>query len=454
MPIAIALIVGIAGTLLLAAGVPALQVQRQDTPLHSPLPIVVLAVDQGEITKGATTTGTMQIIQAHDGTHVDVEAGEPSVRTRVALEIRGESTAELPKPSYNVELHDEQGDEHELALLGLPKQSDWVLHGCGRDQTCLRNALVYGLVRDSGRYAPRTRFVEVYLNREYRGLYVLTERVRRDANRVDLPRPAPGMSEGDISGGYIFRMELGQGSPRDEQARDWVSPVSPMVYTYLYPRFNRITEDQRNHLHRHMAAFETMMASDGWNHPESGYPAWLDLPSWVDFALVQELSNNVDAYQKSVYLQKWPQSRGGRIALGPVWDFDLAFGSVEFRDGRRTDVWAHTMNRFGAEKVEFDPPGRIPHVPAYWERLWSDAAFRNTARCRWDALRQGPLADAALASRIDGLVREIAPALTREGPQGSNPRRDGYFGEVDELKTFLNRRLTWMDANLPGTCSR
>jgi hypothetical protein len=138
--------------------------------------------------------------------------------------------------------------------------------------------------------------------------------------------------------------------------------------------------------------------------------------------------------------------------MGPVWDFDLSFGVVDFRDARRIDVWAHTANRFPGEPVRFNPPERAARVPVYWERLWSDAAFQSAAHCRWRELRAGPLALDRIHARVDAYAREVAHAQRRDGEVWNNPSAAEYPGEVESLKAWLGRRIDWMDANMPGTC--
>jgi hypothetical protein len=415
------------------------------------LPVFMLDLGGKEIVQ-SDRPGVLKVIEEHDGSLEDLRNSRVSVQSGMSVEIHGETSAGLDKKSYRFELVDDRQEDRELPLLGLPAGSDWVLHSCGSDRTCLRNVLAYALGREFGHYAPRTRFVELFVNGEYRGLYVLVERIRRDKNRVDLPRPSATAKEGDITGGYIFRMDLGEGHPTDPVLRDWVSPVSQTVYSYYYPRFDQITPAQKAYLHEHVSRFETMMRSSNWNDRHSGYRQWLDLESWVDFALIQELSLNPDAYFKSIYLQKWPRSRGDKIALGPVWDFDLAFGVAEFRDSRNTQAWAHRMNRFGRQPVRYDPPGELPYVPPHWERLWADPAFHQDLRCRWQELRKGPLQMSAISAMMDGWVEELKDAQPRDAAVWGNPPADAYLGEVADLRDFLGKRLAWMDANLPGQC--
>ncbi len=426
-------------------------VRSEDT--SAVLPVLMIDLLGKEITRGRETPGVLKVIEDHDGSLKDLPANPISMESRVTVDIHGESSTALAKKSYQLEIVDERLKDRDLPLLGLPPGSDWVLHSCAADRTCLRNVLAYSLGREFERYAPRTRFVELFVNSTYQGIYVLVERVRRGANRVDLPRPSPTATDGDMTGSYIFKMDLGEGSPTDPVRREWVSPVSQSVYSYYYPRFNEITSAQRAYLHDHVSRFEAMMHGSGWNDADSGYRRWLDVPSWVDFALIQELSANPDAYFKSVYLQKWPQSMGNKIALGPIWDFDLAFGAADFRDARNTQAWAHTMNRFGVVRVPSDPRREAPYVPVHWERLWTDTAFQQDLRCRWQDLREGPLQLSALHSMIDGWVEQLADAQPRDAAVWGNPPANAYAGEVESLKAFIGKRLVWMDANLPGRCT-
>lgn len=416
------------------------------------VPVVTLDLDGQRIVKGKETVGVLKVFEDHDGSLKDLARRDVSMESGVAVEIHGDSSLGLAKKSYRIELLDHARDDHELPLLGLPAGSDWVLHSCGYDPICLRNVLVYSLARQFGHYAPRTRFIELFVDGSHEGLYVLIERVRRHDHRVDLPKPAETRASGDITGGYIFRMNLGEGSPTDATPRDWLSPVSRSVYSYHYPRFDRITADQKAYLQNHVARFEAMMRSTGWNDPGSGYQRWLDMRSWVDFALIQELSLNPDAYFKSIYLQKWPKSMGDKIVIGPVWDFDLAFGVAEFRDARNLESWAHTMNRFGGEDVPHDPTRQAPYVPEFWERLWKDPGFHQALRCRWEDLRGGPLELRTVRGTVDGWVEQLEMVLARDAARWPDLPKNTWTGGAESLKTFLGERMAWMDTNLPGRC--
>ena len=103
---------------------------------------------------------------------------------------------------------DEDGENNNVELLGMPEENDWVLYAPWQDKTMIRNVLIYQLSNDIGRYTSRTRFVELFLNNEYKGVYVLMEKIKRDNNRIDISKLDPDEIEGDdLTGGYILKFD-------------------------------------------------------------------------------------------------------------------------------------------------------------------------------------------------------------------------------------------------------
>src|SRR5687768_3387080 len=135
----------------------------------------MIDVGGSDITQKARTRGTLKVIEDHDGTLKDLSTRAVTTQSAIGIEIRGATSVVLPKKSYDIELQNDQGGDRKLPLVGLPSDSDWALHGCGNDGTCLRNALAYALGRELGRYAPRTRFIELFLDGQYRGVYLRSE---------------------------------------------------------------------------------------------------------------------------------------------------------------------------------------------------------------------------------------------------------------------------------------
>lgn len=424
------------------------------------LPVVLIEVRGVPIGETDKTAGVIRFITEHDGTLNAITQQSPSVVLPMAIELRGGSTS--PKRSYSFELRDAAGKDRSAPLLGLPSESDFVLSACYADKTCLRNVLAYQLGRDLGHWAPRTRFVEVLIDGQYQGLYVLTERIKQQKNRVEIAKPAESSFLGDVTGGYIFKMEgPGEGRPGDQPSRDWISGPGQRVYSYHFPKFDKIADVQRAYLHGFVAGFETMMKGADW---ATKYASSIDVGAWVDHTLVLEAANNVHGYASSAYFHKQGAAQGGRLFAGPLWDFDGAFGNATVRDGMRTDTWSHAGNRFGTFATPYMPPGAISYVPFYWEKLWSDPAFRVFARCRWQQARATFLAAAALDGRFAAWRAELALAQPRDQAKwktiGMKLPSNDFVGstwdaEVTHLREWLDKRLAWMDGELaaiPGEC--
>lgn len=372
---------------------------------------------------------------------------KPGFEAAITIGIHGQFSSTFPKKGFDIETIDAAGASKNVALLDMPSGSDWLLYACYLDKTCLRNALAYELAAEMGRYAPRYRVVEVYIDGKYHGLYNLVEKIRRGKSRVDIPVPAADAKAGDLTGGYIIRHEgagLGVG-------RDWRSQQG-IAWSYHYPRADKITNAQRDYIITHFNRFEAAMRAGDWANPQRGYRVWIDAPSWVDYALVEELSYNWDGYVRSVYIVKQPKADGDRLLAGPVWDFDVAFGNFALLDSFRTDQWSYLKKRSGPDEVAF-----------FWGKLWSDAAFQRDLKCRWQALRKGILGRDSLRARAAARAADLeaSGAIARDqkrwGTIGMKLMTNYFVGktykeEVDWLDNWLDKRGQWLDANMPGTC--
>lgn len=403
--------------------------------------VAVLMIDVGGKPLGTTakTPGRVRVIEDHDGTLTGLASRPVTLDTEIGIAVRGNYTAGLPKKPYSLELRDAAGADRDASLLGMPPGSDWVLNPSYLDFTFLRNPLVYSLARELGRYASRVRFAEVYIDGQYRGLYIVQEAIRRGRYRVPIQRPGVDAT-GDLTGGYIFRLE----GPGKGGIRDWTSALG-VLWTYHYPKAEEITDPQKAYLQDWVDRFETMMKGNDFGDAAKGYRAWIDVPSWVDFALIQELTKNFDSYQKSHYFHKQPDSAGGKLHAGPVWDFDNSLGLADLQ---------------GA----YMPSGILRvKLPQFWMRLFADAAFQREMKCRWLEVRKTVITMDNVERKIDAWTRLIAGAQERDAARwktlGTKPFPnyfvgDSYAAYVQYLRTWIAERLAWMDANLPGACAR
>ncbi|MBL8913479.1 MAG: CotH kinase family protein [Archangium sp.] len=413
--------------------------------LPSVVPVIKINVNGATIQKDVEVPGTIQIFEQHAGTLMDLTTATPTFSGPIGFEGRGNFTWTLPKKGYAFELQDAMGAGIELPILGFPAGADFALYACYTDKTCLRNALVYALGQQLGRWSPRTRYVELFIDNQYMGLYMVWERVRRDADRVALPRPAATQALGDITGGYIIRHEGGgKGGGAD------FTLMSNRVYTFHYPSETNITAEQRTYITGSFQQMEDLLAAN----PSTAYANALETESWVDRAILEEVTNNWDGYVHSIYMTKARASDGGKFGMGPVWDFDLAFGNGNVTGYNcRTDNWAYQIVR-----------GYPDDMPTYWTALFAQPAFQRDLKCRWQSLRQGPLALATFDARMTAWSSFTAAARVRDQARWMTigrsifPNCDSemtYQDEVTWLHDWIAARLIWLDgqiAAMPGTC--
>jgi hypothetical protein len=194
---------------------------------NSNLPLIVLRSSTGEIAPAEKSLGALNVVDGTSG-----EAGSqnrtslarsPSFKALTVVNVRGHSSLRYPKHSYNIKLVNEALEPEKAGLLGMPKESDWVLYGPYPDKTLMRDVLAYELSNQMGHWAPRSRFVEVFVSEngtklgmeDYAGVYVFEEKITRDKNRVNIAKLDPSTThEPDISGGYIFKKDHTSSSER------------------------------------------------------------------------------------------------------------------------------------------------------------------------------------------------------------------------------------------------
>lgn len=413
-------------------------------PADGPLPVIRVDAN-GRIQADRDTPGTVEVILQHDGTLQDLLTAPVAWSSPMTIEIRGSSSESFDKHSYGVELEDDAGLGVEIPLLGLPKESDWVFYGPYNDKTYLRDAFTYSLARQMGQYAPRTTWFEFVLDGKYQGIYLLVEKIKRDGNRVDIPPPAASGAEGDITGGYIYKRE-------DSGEPDGWNSAMGNYYNFHDPSAAQITTEQAKYLKRWVDGMEASFKVADPGDPLTGFPSKIDIDSFVDFAILQELSHNVDGYRKSAYFYKKADADGGKVFAGPVWDFNIAYGNADYCDGWKLDELVYQGRNVCAD---------LQSVPRWWDTLYANPAFTTPLRCRWNTLRQGVLADTAMMATLSDLGRLLGDAEKRDHATwpviGQHLWPNYYVGnsyaeELEYLQDWITGRAAWLDGNLPGDC--
>ena len=362
---------------------------------------------------------------------------------KITIEMRGNSSQEQEKPPYRFETVDNNGENNNVKLLGLPEENDWILYAPWSDKSLLRNVLIYSLSNEMGRYAPRSKFVELYLNNEYRGVYVLMEKIKRDKNRVAISSLDPNSNFGDnLTGGYILKFDWAE---TGDNNGGFFSLIDGMRYNYHYPKPDEISSEQENYIQSYINSYENIMNSNKYNS-EEGYSSFIDIGSFVDFIILQEISRNVDAYGLSTYIYKDKESINNKLTAGPIWDFNHGFGNCDYYKAWETVGWNISYTYNDMDQRAF-----------WWLKLWNDDNFQEMIKDRYKLLRESTLSTNNINTLIDQYVFKLGTSVNKNFTKWPIlgeyiwPNKqvfDTYQEEIIYLKTWINNRLTWMDSEL------
>lgn len=322
----------------------------------------------------------------------------------------------------------------------------------------MRNAISYNLFDKMGHYSPRFKHCEVMINSDYRGLYILLEKLKRDNKRIDIAKLDEDDNAGDsITGGYIFKID-------NYGSNDyWVSnyhpidkPSGTVRFVYHDPSVDELSDPQKLYLQNYVDQVESVLYSNNFDDPSSGYPKYLDVSSFLDYFIISELSRNTDAYKKSRYFFKDKNSKGGLIHSGPVWDFDWAYKNLNDDCGifNQTDGSGWSYKK-AATSCSIRP------IPCGWMvKLMEDENFRNQLGNRYHELRQTFMSNEGIFLFMDSISTLCNEAQGRHYTKFPNLGKntgayevdvipETYAGEVQKLKEWLQKRLAWLDENMP-----
>ena len=296
---------------------------------------------------------------------------------KTEIKGRGNSTWGMAKKPYRLKL------DKSTAMLGMPKNKHWVLLANYSDKTLMRNELAFEVSRRMGfAYTPRMKYVDVILNGDSIGNYLLGEHIRIGEDRVNIPEL--GAADTDISGGYLLEVDERKGEP------EWFETTeAKMIFCINTPE--NIPANQKEYISAYIQKIEDVLyAKDGVN-PVTELSKYLDLTSFVDYYLLNELSKNVDGNLRlSTYVYK---NRGdAKVYFGPVWDYDIAFGNVNYGDCDKTTGW-------------------FARYAVWYQQFFKYPEFDKMVKDRWKSLRQGNLSD--LNSFIDDQASKMLMSQRR-----------------------------------------
>ncbi len=420
----------------------------------SNLPLLIIDTRGQTIVDEPKITATLKVVDNGPGQMNDFLDDATGYEGYIGIEIRGQSSQMFPKKGYGIELRNAAGADTNVMLLGMPAESDWVLSAPYSDKSMLRNAITYQLGREMGAWQPRYKWCEVYLNGSYNGVYMLIEKIKRGANRVDINKLKPDEISGDnLTGGYIVKVDKIDDLSASEYFYSYPSVTYPNAinnaFTYVTPKFDEIVTEQKSYIQNYILLLLNTLNGSSFKDPVNGFRKYMDINSFVDFQIINELTNNVDGYRFSTFFYKAKDSDGGKLFAGPLWDFDLCYGNVNYDDKNlATDKWLYT--RYG------NGTGGNWSMH-WWKRLMEDPDYNHAFSARWKALRAGPFSTDSIMADLDNHVQYLGDAITRNFVRwpilGQWIWPNYYVGttyqeEMGYLKTWMTNRLNWMDGNV------
>ena len=412
--------------------------------VDSNLPVILINTRGLTILNDTKITARMSVINNPTGIN-NMNDTTFEFNGYIGIEERGSSSLMFDKKSFNVETRTNTGTNLNVSLIGLPEENDWVLYAPYSDKSLMRNVLAYQMGNLTGRWSPHTRYCELYINNEYRGVYVLIEKIKRDNNRVNLATIKPVDISGDeLTGGYILKID------RPDPGA-WISPykarndIQNVPISYVDPKYEDLGTQQRNYIKDYITNFEIALRSVNYKDPIKGYRPFVNLGSFVDYYIINEISRNLDGYRLSTFFYKDKDSKGGKLTMGPFWDYDISLGNANFFNAGSTNGWV----------VDGLGNGDEYGIPFWWDKLRLDPNFNSQLKIRWNELRSNKFSNINLNSIIDSCSNKLNSSQQRNFLKfnilntfiwPNNYVGGNYSNEITYLKNWVRDRLSWLDS--------
>ncbi|MFH1196617.1 MAG: CotH kinase family protein [bacterium] len=428
--------------------------QTKYDDLTTNLPIIIIDTQGQDVPDDYKIMAKMKVINHGAGILNHSNDADPEYDGFIGIEIRGRFSAWFPQKPYGIETRDSLGVNLNVSLLGMPEENDWILIPNYNDKSFVRNLISFDLFNMMGHYASRAQLCEVIVNSDYRGIYVFCEKIKPDNDRIDINKLTPDDNSGEaVTGGYVISVDYYEGND------NWISSYPPFYYpnrkvhyNYVYPKPDEITSQQKTYIKNYIKAAEGTLYGNNFSDSINGYAKYVDVPSFIDYFILSEVSRNVDGYKKSRFFFKDRTDRDSLLHAGPVWDFDWAWKNITECIFGNTDGsgWSYLTNDCLPSYA----------VPDWHIRLLQDGNFTYRLIDRYWELREGILSLDAMYNFIDSVAADVDIAKDRHFElfpiDNSNaapevePPSQSYEEEIAKLKEWIRRRIIWLDKNIPA----
>lgn len=338
----------------------------------------------------------------------------PALTSKAVIRVRGNSSRHFDKKSYLLHFTDENGLDEAYEVMGMPRASEWVLNGPILDRTLLRNYLCYSIAGQAMDYAPNVRYCELFLDGEYRGVYLAVEAVTKDEGRLNLTKPENGRA----STSWLIRIDReGKGDVFVDSFSHYTYQLGVSGIDLRYPGKNLITPERLAYVTEELSEIERAIYSTDRSDPVMGYSAYLDTEAFAQYFVLNEFFRNVDAGRFSTYYYK--DVRGKVTPV--VWDFNNGCDNyIEYIYGE---------------------DGFTMIQSPWFGQLIKDPDFVDEVITQYRQLRQTVLSDAYMNELIDDTVAYLGDAVER------NYEVFGYVFDLSDVDTENRNYLFPIERN-------
>lgn len=421
--------------------------------ISSNLPLIIIDTNGQNITPDSKITANMKVINNPLGVNNSNDTTF-EYNNNIGIKVRGFTSAGFPKKSFTVETRNPDASNLNVNLLGLPLENDWVFHGPYPDKSLMRNAIMYHMGNTTGKWSPRTRFFELIINGTYNGAYTLVEKIKIDKNRLNLATLLPQDTIGDeVTGGYVLKLDRPESTDR-EGIDYWISPYRAntrlqqrQYFLFQDPEGEELHKKQFEYIKKYITDFENALFSNDYKNFSAGYYPYIDIQSFVDYYIMTELARNLDGYRISTFMYKDKDSKGGKLTMGPLWDYDICLGNANFFSAGSPIGWV----------IDGMGDGDGYAMPFWWQKFRMDPYFNHLLKQRWNFLKTISINTTYINQFIDARAYELREAQVRNFQKWdilniyvwpNNYISGTYSNEIKILKNWIRDRINWMDSQI------
>lgn len=392
----------------------------------SPLPILIINTFDKEIPDDPKTKAVLNIINSD---RKENKLNDDATEYAIKIERRGFTSQKLAKKSYTFSL------KKKSELLQLPSAKKWVLYAPYADKSLIRNVLTYDIYRKMGHYSPKTQFVELVINNNYQGIYVLTDKINIGEHHLNIPKLTINENN-TVSGGYL--LEIDRNNWKSLYPPEGDTSAVPLSYEPYVPKKDKIPATIQELIKNQFNEFEKSIYTNNNKYH------YLDLNSFVDYFIISEFTKNIDAYRLSTFIYNpditaYPP----KFYIDPIWDYNFAYGLTNYNNGFSPEGYVYTSTNY---------------VPFWWKKLIADPIFKQQLTNRYQNLRKTALSNNTLNQTIDSIYQLC------KTPAENNFKKwtvlnatdfwpNYYLGkthqdEINYLKNWIEKRLVFLDEEI------